>query len=63
MSPPEKELWYQAGMSFQNFHEVHLAMCELDCLQCIPLAMFGRVVKMEGEFDNDLSLAVSRGEQ
>lgn len=49
VSPPEKELWYQAGMSFQNFHEMHLATCELDCLQCIPLAMFVRVVKMEGE--------------
>lgn len=49
VSPPEKELWYLAGMSFQNFHEVHLAMCELDCLQCIPFAMFGKVVKMEGE--------------
>lgn len=49
VSSPEKKLWYHAGVSFENFHEVHLAMCELDCLQCVPLAMFGRVVKMEGE--------------
>lgn len=47
--PDKKELWYQAQTGFQDFHEVHLVMCELDHLQRIPLAPFCRVVKREGQ--------------
>lgn len=48
LPPDKKELWYQAGMGFQVFHEVHLVLRELDRLQGIPLALFCRVAKKEG---------------
>lgn len=55
--PDKKELWYQAGVGFQVFHEVHLVMCELDHLQRIPLALLCRVVKIEGQLRWPLELS------